>query len=63
VYSIAARRKWKLVSRDFVENTASRALLHSLGFREVGTCYKHAKLGGIWTDVVIAERLIPANLT
>src|SRR5690348_4260658 len=28
---------WKLVSRVFVENTASRALLLSVGFREVGT--------------------------
>ena len=27
---------WKLVSRIFPENTASRALIRSLGFREVG---------------------------
>ena len=54
---------WKLVSRVFVENTASRALLKSLGFREVGIYYKHAKLDGVWTDVVIVERLLPANLT
>lgn len=53
---------WKLVSRVFVENNASRALLRSLGFREVGIYYKHAKLDGIWTDVVIVERLLPANL-
>lgn len=54
---------WKLVSRIFVENTASRALVGSLGFREVGIYEKHAKHEGIWTDVVIVERLIPANLT
>lgn len=54
---------WKLVSRVFVENTASRALLRSLGFREVGVYEKHARLDGIWTDVVIVERLILANLT
>src|ERR1043166_7430099 len=28
---------WKLVSRVIVENVASRALLRTLGFREVGT--------------------------
>ena len=54
---------WKLVSRVFVENTASRALLKSLGFREVGIYYKHARLDGVWTDVMIVERLLPANLT
>jgi L-amino acid N-acyltransferase YncA len=53
---------WKLVSRVFVENNVSRALLRSLGFREVGIYYKHAKLDSVWTDVVIVERLLPANL-
>jgi len=53
---------WKLVSRVFVENTASRALLRALGFREVGVYEKHARLDGVWRDVVIVERLIPANL-
>jgi phosphinothricin acetyltransferase len=53
---------WKLVSRVFVENSASRALLRSAGFREVGTYEKHAKLDGIWHDVIVVERLIPANL-
>ncbi|MEP7198484.1 MAG: arsinothricin resistance N-acetyltransferase ArsN1 family A, partial [Chloroflexota bacterium] len=33
---------WKLVSRVFVENVASRALLRSVGFREVGVYEKHA---------------------
>jgi phosphinothricin acetyltransferase len=54
---------WKLVSRVFVENTASRALIGSLGFREVGTYEKHGKLDGVWRDVIIVERLLPANLT
>ena len=49
---------WKLLSRVFTENTASRALLLSLGFREVGTYEKHARLDGVWRDVVIVERLI-----
>ena len=53
---------WKLVSRIFPENTASRALVRSLGFREVGTYEKHGRLGGAWRDVIIVEQLIPANL-
>jgi phosphinothricin acetyltransferase len=54
---------WKLVSRVFVENTASRNLLRSLGFREVGIYEKHGQLDGVWRDVVIVEHLITANLT
>jgi L-amino acid N-acyltransferase YncA len=54
---------WKLLSRAFPFNTASRALCRSCGFREVGTYEKHAKLGDSWLDVVIVERLIPANFS
>ena len=54
---------WKLVSRIFIENTASRRLMASMGFREVGIYEKHARLDGQWRDVVIVERLIPENLT
>lgn len=50
---------WKLLSRIFVENTASRALCVRHGFREVGVYYKHAQLDGQWRDVVIVERLLP----
>src|SRR5574337_1158607 len=39
---------WKLLSRIFIENTASRALVRSLGFREVGVYQKHARLDGVW---------------
>ena len=49
---------WKLVSRVFVENRSSRALLRRLAFREVGTYERHAQLRGIWRDVVIVERLL-----
>jgi phosphinothricin acetyltransferase len=49
---------WKLLSRVFTENTASLALLERVGFREVGTYEKHAKLDGTWRDVVIVERLL-----
>jgi L-amino acid N-acyltransferase YncA len=49
---------WKLVSRIFPENTASRALMARMGFREVGTYRRHGKLDGAWRDCVIVERLI-----
>ena len=49
---------WKLVSRVIVENEASRALLRSLGFREVGTYRRHGKLDGEWRDCVIVELLL-----
>lgn len=52
----------KLVSRIFTENTASRTLLRSLGFREVGIYKKHGKLEGKWRDTVIVEFLISKNL-
>lgn len=53
---------WKLLSRVFPENTASRALVRSLGFREVGTYEKHGCLDGVWRDVIVVERVIPTNL-
>ncbi|GGE34035.1 hypothetical protein GCM10007276_09240 [Agaricicola taiwanensis] len=49
---------WKLLSRIFPENMASRKLCEQLGFREVGIYEKHAQLDGIWRDVVIVEKLI-----
>ncbi len=49
---------WKLVSRVFPENAASRKLCARLGFREVGTYEKHARLDGQWRDVVIVEKLL-----
>jgi L-amino acid N-acyltransferase YncA len=52
---------WKLLARVFVENELSRKLLLSLGFREVGVHVKHARLDGVWRDVVVVERLIEAN--
>jgi phosphinothricin acetyltransferase len=54
---------WKLLSRVFTFNTGSRRLCAACGFREVGVYEKHARLDGEWLDVVIVERLIPANLT
>ena len=49
---------WKLLSRVFPENEPSRKLLAKVGFREVGTYRRHAKLDGEWRDTVIVERLI-----
>jgi L-amino acid N-acyltransferase YncA len=53
---------WKILSRIFPENTASRNLCKRHGFREVGIYKKHAKLEGLWKDVVIVERLLEGNL-
>ena len=49
---------WKVLSRVFPENTASRALCARHGFREVGTYERHARLDGVWRDVIIVERLV-----
>jgi L-amino acid N-acyltransferase YncA len=54
---------WKLVSRIFTSNTASRRLCKKCGFREVGVYEKHGKLDGKWLDTAIVERLIPENLS
>ncbi len=53
---------WKLVSKVFVENTASRHMLNRMGFREIGIHERHAKLDGIWKDVVLVEYLITSNM-
>lgn len=49
---------WKLLSRIFPENTASRALMAKMGFHEVGVYRRHGKLDGVWRDCVIVERLL-----
>jgi L-amino acid N-acyltransferase YncA len=61
VDAAAAAGFWKLVSRVFPFNHASRAACRAAGFREVGSYEKHARLDGRWLDVVIVERLIPQN--
>ena len=58
IAAAAAAGFWKLLSRIFVENTASLLLVDSLGFREVGIYEKHGQLDGVWRDVVIVERLL-----
>lgn len=53
---------WKMVSRIFPFNQASRALCRACGFREVGVYTNHGRIDGRWLDVVIVERLIQENL-
>lgn len=56
--ALAAAGFWKVLSRLFPENTASRALCRRFGFREVGVYERHGQLDGVWKDVVIVERLL-----
>jgi L-amino acid N-acyltransferase YncA len=49
---------WKLTSRVFPENRASLTLLGKLGFRQVGTHRRHAKVDGVWHDCIIVEKLL-----
>lgn len=49
---------YKMTSRVFAANIASRAMLRAVGFREVGTYARHARVGGEWRDVVIVEVLL-----
>lgn len=53
---------WKLISRIFPENRASLALCARHGFREVGIYERHARLDGVWRDVVIVERLLDNSM-
>ena len=62
VYEAERMGLWKLVSRIFPFNQASRALCRKHQFREIGVYEKHARLDGRWLDVIIVERLISANL-
>jgi L-amino acid N-acyltransferase YncA len=54
-------RLYKLTSRIFPENRASRALMKRLGFAEIGVHRRHGKLDGEWHDCVVVERLIEEN--
>lgn len=49
---------YKMTSRVFAENQPSRRLLRAMGFREVGTYIRHARVGREWRDVVIVEVLL-----
>ncbi len=49
---------YKLTSRVFTTNAASRAAHRSAGFREVGIQRRHGRLDGEWKDCVLVERLL-----
>jgi len=54
----AARGFYKITSRIFSENAASRAAHRAAGFAEVGIQRRHGRLEGRWLDCVLVERLI-----
>lgn len=49
---------YKMTSRVFSANAASRAMLSQVGFREVGTYIRHVCDAHGWLDVVIVEALL-----
>jgi L-amino acid N-acyltransferase YncA len=51
---------YKLTSRLFADNTASRVAHVSAGFQEVGVQRRHGRLDGEWKDCVLVERLLGA---
>jgi L-amino acid N-acyltransferase YncA len=52
------RGLYKLTSRVFTDNQASRAAHRAAGFAEVGIQRRHGRLDGTWKDCVIVERLL-----
>jgi L-amino acid N-acyltransferase YncA len=49
---------YKLTSRVFTDNAASRAVHLAAGFDEVGVQRRHGRLDGRWKDCVLVERLL-----
>jgi L-amino acid N-acyltransferase YncA len=49
---------YKLTSRVFASNAASRAVHRAAGFEEVGIQRRHGRLDGEWRDCVLVERLL-----
>jgi L-amino acid N-acyltransferase YncA len=49
---------YKLTSRIFTDNGASRAVHMAAGFEEVGVQRRHGRLDGEWKDCVLVERLL-----
>ncbi|HUU33603.1 MAG TPA: arsinothricin resistance N-acetyltransferase ArsN1 family A [Vicinamibacterales bacterium] len=56
--ALEQRGFWKVLSRLFPENAASRALCARHGFREVGIYQRHGQLDGEWRDTLIVERML-----
>jgi L-amino acid N-acyltransferase YncA len=51
---------WTIQSSIFPENTASLALHHAAGFRDVGTRQRIGQHHGSWRDTIFIERRSPA---
>lgn len=49
---------YKLTSRVFADNAASRSAHRAAGFHEVGVQLAHGRLDGEWKDCVLVERLL-----
>lgn len=49
---------YKLTSRVFADNAASRAAHRRAGFVEVGIQRRHGRLDGVWKDCVLVELLL-----
>ena len=47
---------WTLQAGIFPENTASLALHHAAGFREIGRRERIGKMNGVWRDTILLER-------
>jgi phosphinothricin acetyltransferase len=54
------RGYYKLTSRIFTDNQASRAAHRAAGFEEVGIQRRHGRLDGEWKDCVLVEKLLGA---
>jgi L-amino acid N-acyltransferase YncA len=60
IVSTEAAGIWTIQASLFPENTASLALHHAAGFREVGTRERIARHHGRWRDTILIERRSPA---
>ncbi len=60
ITSTEAAGIWTIQSGIFPENTASLALHHEAGFRDVGTRERIGRHRGTWRDVILIERRSPA---
>ncbi len=52
------RGYYKVTSKLFASNAASRAVHRAAGFTEVGVQRRHGRLDGEWRDCVLVERLL-----
>lgn len=52
----------KMIGRLMADNKGSRKLCEATGWREVGIHQSHAKLSGVWQDLVLVEYSIPKNM-